>query len=157
MCTYFRRAVKYFIQLIVLFVILFSFMHLTGTAADNGDQSISQILMTQRGLLLAIAVVVLSLLYPRFGFVSRTVQGTDREQIIKAFAVSGFVPMSGSNDNPNEIVFHADNLSKKIFTLWEDKITVTINDKETVVSGIRKEVVKIEFRLKAFLQNDENK
>lgn len=156
--TYFRRVLKYFIQLVVLFVILFTFMFLTGTAADNGDRTLSQILISQRGLLLAVVVVVLSLLYPRFGFVTREIKSSvadTNEQIMKAFAVSGYE--LSKSESAETMVFRADNIAKRILTLWEDKITVTEKDGCVTISGIRKEVVKVEFRLKSFLQNDEDK
>lgn len=157
MNVYFRRSAKYFVQLVVLFIVLFAFMYLTGTTAIK-EGSIEDILFTRRGLLLAISVVALSLLYPRFGFVRREIVGdidTDRELILRAFAVSGYEIVTEQSDS-STMVFRADNIAKRITTMWEDRIVVSSGSGVIVVDGIRKEVIKIEFRVKGFLSQKSN-
>lgn len=151
MNRYFIRAVKYFLWLTVLFVVLFAFMLATGTARVGLAEGLHELLYTTRGLLLLCVVIVLSVSYPKFGFVKKEFAAniaSDRDKIIKAFETSGFVLDKESLDR---MEFRAAKGIRRAFLLWEDRIIVTADGNNIQIEGIRKEVVRIDYRLRAFL------
>lgn len=151
MKVYLRRALKYLLWLAVLLAAIFALMRLTGTGRMAPGDELRVIFGTQRGLLMVAVIVLLAALYPRFGFVRRFVPadlGRDREVIVKVMERSGY---RVDREVPGEMVFVADSAWGKVRTLWEDRIVVTQQSGGIVMDGIRKEVVRIEFRLKSFL------
>lgn len=51
------------------------------------------------------------------------------------------------------MVFRASSPLKRALLLWEDRIAVTDAGGSVVLDGIRKEVVKAEFRLRSHIEN----
>lgn len=151
MNSYFIRGVKYFLWLVVLFAVLFALMLLTGTARVGLTEGLQELFYTTRGLLLLGVMIVLSVLYPKFGFVKKEFAAniaSDRDKIIKAFEASGFVLDKESLDS---MEFRVAKSIRKALLLWEDRIIVTADGNNIQIEGIRKEVVKIDYRLRAFL------
>ncbi len=145
MKIYLRRALRYMLSLLITFVVLFTLMDLI-----SGDLSFES--LRSRGWTLAAIIVVLGATYPSFGFVKRTLKAdiqADRETIVKAFEQNGY-KLSG--ETQGALTFRAVSALKRFSTMWEDAVTVTPDDNYIILDGIRKEVVKVEFRLKSLLQ-----
>lgn len=150
MKTYLIRSLKYLLWLVILFVAIFTIMSLTGTSREG---ALSEIFTTRRGVMMLCMIVVLALLYPRFGFTRRDVRANmpaDRDTLIETFRESGFALR---DETPGRMVFRAATGFKRLMLLWEDTITVESDDKYIALEGIRKEVVRLEFRLKPRLGN----
>lgn len=152
---YLVKCVKYFVAFCVLYVALVWLATKTSSAGLDISvwDSIMTTLQSQRGWMLMVAVVLLSAFYPRFGFMTRQVEAQlddDREQIIKAFELSGFALYSESDE---KLVFRGDNILKRGFMLFEDEITVSQYGQWVVLSGNRRGVAKAEYRLEMLIQN----
>ena len=68
---YLIRSVKYFIALCVLYLIIMALMLLTNTSVLTPSETFSALVRSTRGQVLIVAVVLLSALYPKFGFIRR--------------------------------------------------------------------------------------
>ena len=155
MKTYLRRSVKYLLWLIILLVALFALMRLTGTSGVAPGDELKMIFGSTRGQLMLVVIVVLAALYPRFGFVRRFVVADperDMEAIEKAMDRTGF---RLAETHPDEWVFVADSLWGRVKTLGEDRIVVRREGTGIVLDGIRREVVRVEFRLTGYLASRE--
>ena len=149
---YVIRAIKYF----VAFCVLYLGIVWLGLKSSNGMEhsvweSVMMTMQTTRGLMLAAAVVVLSALYPRFGFMSRRVECDmveDREQLLKAFSLSGFALKEESD---SRMVFRADNLARRIVMLFEDEIVVEQYAQWVEITGIRRGVANAAYRLYLYM------
>lgn len=120
-----RRSIKYFIQICILFVVIIGALMLLGyvskdvnSAFRGGWQSIG---------LIAIFFLVMSGIYPFFGYGKRTVRakGEPSEhfaQIDKAMEERGYVLESRTGE---EIKYHLKSPLARITRLWEDTVTVT--------------------------------
>ena len=131
MRTYLIRSIKYLIWLALLFTLIFVLMIRTNTARAGGEQMLHELFHTQRGWMMIGMLMVLAFLYPRFGFTSRSLKGsvaTNRDDILR--------------------VAHRGEFSL-------DTITVTQQGDQLVIDGIRKEVVRMEFRLKPALAQEQ--
>lgn len=156
MNRYLIRSVKYLVWLTVLFILIFTVMVATGTTRAGDELEITaifnEIFGSSRGVLMICVILVLAALYPRFGFVNRTVgvrAATAHDDIIKSFDMSGYTLVGEENGS---MIFRAATPLKKAMLLYEDQIVVTLAGEIAYIEGIRKEVVKIEFRLKSFAQ-----
>lgn len=150
---YLVRAIKYFVAFCVLYVgILWLSLRMSGMDVSVWD-SVAVTMQTTRGVLLAVAVVVLSAVYPRFGFVTRRVECSvdeDSEQIATAFEMSGFRMVSKSDDG---LVFRADNIIRRLMLLGEDEITVHQYGQWVEITGIRRAVARVAYRLEMYMDN----
>ncbi len=145
--TYLIRSIKYLIWLALLFTLIFVLMVQTGTARGNAEQMLYELFHTQRGWLMIGMLMVLAFLYPRFGFTTRRLTGnltTDREAILNTIHRNGYSVVTESS---TEWVLRASSPAKKLILLWEDRLTITQQGEELEIDGIRKEVVRLIFRL----------
>lgn len=142
------RAVKYFAAFCVIYLAV---VWLSVSTMNGYEQSVWDYvwatLQTTRGQLLVVAVVVLSAFYPRFGFITRRVEWDmedERDQIIATFALAGF---SLREEGDGRMVFRADNMLYRLVMLFEDEITVVQYGQWIDITGIRRGVAKVVYRM----------
>ena len=154
---YIVRAINYF----VAFCVLYLGVVWLGLASQGGSMSVWESIVatmhTSRGLMLVAAVVLLSALYPRFGFMTRRVEcdmTEDREQLLSAFMMSGFVVREESE---GRMLFRGDNLVRRIFMLFEDEIVVEQYGQWVDIKGNRRGVANAAYRLELYMENKQRK
>ena len=145
---YLIRAVKYFFAFCVLYVGVVWLSILTQKGMDISVwDSISATMATERGRMLALAVVALSAAYPFFGFVKRSVKwdmATDADRLVEIFAAAGFAL---KEQGEGRMVFKANNILDRLVMLFEDEIVVEQQGEQITLSGIRRGVAKVIYRL----------
>lgn len=149
---YLIRSVKYFCALCVFSLVIMGLNLMTGFAQLTFEQTLSVLFSTPRGMLLPVAIVVLSLLYPRFGFVSRKVEGDveeNRVQILTAFENSGF---ELCNEQDGEMTFRAKGFLRRLMMLYEDEIKVSQYGQWILLDGNRRGVARAEYRLDSYIR-----
>ena len=144
---YFIRALKYFAAFCVLYfaIVWLSVMTTKGMDISAWDYIVANF-QTTRGQLLGLAVVVLSAVYPRMGFMTRRVEcdrEAERDYILRVFAAAGFTLKEESD---GRMVFRADNILSRLFMLFEDEIVVEQYGQWIDISGIRRGVAKVLYR-----------
>lgn len=149
------RSLKYFAFLCVLCAAIMLLNQSTGMAKLSLEETFYVMFHSTRGLLLPVVIVVLAAAYPRFGFVTRRIDGNmaeNREQILNAFRTSGF---SLCSEEAGKMTFRADGALQKLTLLYEDEITVTQEGGQIVVDGIRRAAAKIVYRLDSYIRMTE--
>lgn len=145
---YLIRAVKYFFAFCVLYVGVVWLSILTQKGMDISVwDSISATMATERGRMLALAVVALSAAYPFFGFVKRSVKwdmATEADRLVEIFAAAGFALKLKSE---GKMVFKANNILDRLVMLFEDEIVVEQQGEQITLDGIRRGVAKVIYRL----------
>ena len=145
---YLIRAVKYFFAFCVLYVGVVWLSILTQKGMDISVwDSISATMATERGRMLALAVVALSAAYPFFGFVKRSVRwnmATDADRLVEIFAAAGFAL---KEQGDGKMVFKANNILDRLVMLFEDEIVVEQQGEQITLDGIRRGVAKVIYRL----------
>ena len=145
---YLIRAVKYFFAFCVLYVGVVWLSILTQKGMDISVwDSISATMATERGRMLALAVVALSAAYPFFGFVKRSVKwdmATDADRLVEIFAAAGFAL---KEQGEGKMIFKANNILDRLVMLFEDEIVVEQQGEHITLSGIRRGVAKVIYRL----------
>ena len=145
---YLIRAVKYFFAFCVLYVGVVWLSILTQKGMDISVwDSISATMATERGRMLALAVVALSAAYPFFGFVKRSVKwdmASDVDRRGEIFAAAGFAL---KEQGEGKMVFKANNILDRLVMLFEDEIVVEQQGEQITLDGIRRGVAKVIYRL----------
>lgn len=149
---YALRAVKHLIKMVLLVVVIYVVMDATDTLGIQQEE-----LFGTKGIILAIALLLLSLSYPSYGFVCRTAKASfsaDRQAIIRAFGHSGYALRS---EDGNQMTFRASGIFKRLWHLGDDKVVVKPIDHQNVeVCGLRKEVVQAIFHIAGTTQQPQD-
>ena len=153
MVRYILCAVKYLLAFIVLYLgLLWISQRVSGVDVPLLD-SVMAILQTRKGQMLVVAVVVLAAMYPKWGFITRSVEcdmTEDREQILAAFQASGFELVA---ENSGKMIFRANNIVRRLSFLLEDEIELTQCGQSVEIRGIRRAAARIVYRLDMYITN----
>lgn len=149
---YLVRSLKYFVALCVLCVVLMALMILTGSSNLTAEETIYLMFHSDRFVLLGVAMVVLAAAYPRFGFITRRVEGDveqHRTQINNALHTAGFRLVK---EEDGVLFFRGDGLLKRLSLLFEDEISVRQYGQWIEIEGIRRGVAKAWYLLDSYIE-----
>ena len=140
---YFIRAVKYFVQLLVILALVIAIL----IVAKVVDSDISQIFVNgydslwQIGLLMAVFAAI----YPKFGYASRQaiVPGSDEETMPMLESVMESYGYKREERTDGVLAFRKAHIPDRVMRLWEDRITVTRFVSGYELEGANKDVVRI--------------
>lgn len=144
------RLVKYFLFLVILFLVIYAIMYITGYSRISFSQ-LKIMLLSSQGMLLWILVLVLVALHPYTNYVKRNFSrdiSSLEEDITNIMAQNGFSKVSKEG---SIVKYKADSFVKKIGMYFED--VIEIDFVYNSVEGSRKEVTKLLFRLDSQLLN----
>ena len=144
---YLIRSVKYLLAFCVIYlaVVWLSLKTTRGMDVSVMDYVLAT-LQTTKGQLLMAAVVVLSALYPRFGFMTRRVEcdmEEERDSLLANMALAGYTLREESE---GRMVFRATSILDRIVMLFEDEIVVEQYAQWINITGIRRGVAKVVFQ-----------
>lgn len=145
-------AVKYFIAFCVLFVAI-TWLSMLAQPIEGYTvwDVIEATLRSDRGMWLMVAAVVLAASYPRFGFLTRKMEGfieEDRAEVEKAFALTGYRLES---EEDGVMHFRAESVVKRFLALFEDEITVSQYGQWIIIKGNRRQAARVIYRLEMLL------
>lgn len=149
---YLIRSLKYLVALCVLCVVLMALMILTGSSNLTAEETIYLMFHSDRFVLLGVAMVVLAAAYPRFGFITRRVEGDveqHRTQINNALHTAGFRLVK---EEDGVLFFRGDGLLKRLSLLFEDEISVRQYGQWIEIEGIRRGVAKAWYLLDSYIE-----
>ncbi len=147
------RSVKYLLALVVIFVAMMLLVGYTGQVKLTIAEQFDIFMTNNNGALKIALLVVLAAVYPFFGFIKRSVDGTVdeyRDKIIVAMESAGFA-FVGERDGV--MIFRASNILRRVTFLFEDKIEVRQQGDKIELSGVRRGVAYAAYCLDGFIQN----
>jgi hypothetical protein len=143
MKTYLIRVAKYMLYFYVLFMLIYVLMSVFSVVPPSITHFFN--------LRLLIALAAVGLIYPFIGFKRIVVDmpsGGRQEheaKICEAIEINGFRLEKHEGDR---ITFVAVSPLRRIFAMYEERITLTFLNSTTIaVSGLRKDVAKIQLRI----------
>ncbi|MCI7140463.1 hypothetical protein [Alistipes sp.] len=152
MKRYLIRASKYFVALCVLCAAIMALNLMTGMAALSLRETLYVMFHSPRGMLLPAVIVLLAAFYPKFGFITRRIEGDveeHREQILNAFRSAGF-ELAGEEEGVMR--FRARGPLHRLLLLFEDEILVSQYGQWILIEGIRRGVARVEYRLDSYIR-----
>ena len=140
---YLIRAVKYFVQLLVILALVIAIL----IVAKVVDSDISQIFVNGYDSLwqIALLMAVFAAIYPKFGYASRQaiVPGSDEETMPMLERVMESYGYKREERTDGVLAFRKAHIPDRVMRLWEDRITVTRFVSGYELEGANKDVVRI--------------
>jgi hypothetical protein len=140
---YIRRAVKYFLYVWVLLVVVLAILMATGMISSDINVIFKKG-WTSVGWI-AVMFAAVSALYPRFGYVRRSVAipGTSEEIIPGIIEAMTFRGYSLEKRDKDVLTFRLDSVFGRLTRVWEDRITISPEFGGVNVEGVTKDVLRI--------------
>lgn len=151
---YLIRAVKYFLLLVILIAALYALNWFFEKTPVDLREYLSLLQNNPRSKWLLPVLVAISLAYPSFGYMTRTlpVDAGCSDGIERALAANGFVP-KGERDGRR--IYRAASQLRRARLLWEDEIEVWPDSGQTVMRGNRSALSRIIYSAEIYLRNDD--
>ncbi len=149
--NYTVRVLKYFVAFSVFCMAIVALNLLVSSTPMTLDEFVYVTFHTPRGMMLPVVVVLLSLVMPRIDFITRRVEGDveeNRTQIDNAMKASGFEYVETRDE---QLIYHASSFLTKLMLLWDDEMKVSQYGQWIEVSGKRRAVARIVYRLDSYL------
>lgn len=152
---YFTRVAKYFVYLIIVFTLVIAIFSLT-----SGQQGFKYTNLFQPGTgwQIALFLVVMSLIYPLFGFAVKKVYlnksyEQDKEKIKDVFERNRFKLVC---EGKEFVQYRHSSPFLRFMRMFEDTITVNFSDNPIKLEGLRKDVYRISRMIEYAVRDDRN-
>lgn len=140
----FKRSLKYFIYLVVLFSVAY-FMLSTLNLTDIKLGQFDEFITTPRGMMMIAAVVGLSVLYPLFGVTTKKMISMDNETLEKGMKDNGFILISKEH---NKMEFRPAKFLTRLKYRFDDTIEIDNSEANvTKVTGSHKVIYSVLYKL----------
>lgn len=153
MKLYLLRSLRYILRMVVILGMVFAVLAAAGMLETGGQGLVKALFFSRNGAILIGVLILMAGIYPKLAFTSVEIRAdinTDRDAIIETFKSYGYSPAGQSG---GRLVFRADKTIKKITSQFDDAITITPNGRYVSMEGLKKDVLRLQARLNAFLTN----
>ena len=140
MKKYLFRVSKYFIYFIVLFIVVYTLLVLTGT---NNTENLSfvGVLCSSNGKIMIAIILLLSFLYPIIGSTTKVITYMDKDMVIEQMNIIGYrVDKEKSKD---VIIFRAKRQIDRLFMKFDDHIKIKFTSENVTFYGNRKAITRV--------------
>ena len=151
---YLIRAVKYFVLLIVLIVVLYALQYYFEKTPMSIEEYIAMLQGDARSKWILPVFAVLALAYPSFGYMSRSLPISlvaNRAGVNAALEVCGYA-LSGEREGV--LLYRATSAARRARMLWEDELEVWSEGDRTVIRGHRAAVVQVIYRSEIYMRKE---
>ena len=154
--TYLRRALKYFLQICILFVLIIGALMLSGMVSKDISVAFQHGWTSVWWILTLFAAM--SLAYPFFGYQKRkiNVKGDPAlapEGLVEALKIRGYVLES---EKDGAMAFHLSSPVNRAFRMWEDRITLTPVLGGFEAEGLSRDLVRVVSSIEQYFRNHGN-
>lgn len=151
MKKYLLRSLRYFTYMLVLWCLIFVVMFATKTTTFSLDTLI-QLFSTVNGIVLIVLVVFISLVYPKFGYVIKTIPKISRrKELIDQLKQSGMVLYS---EKGNIYTFQYGSFFRRLLIRFDDRVVIIFENDQTIIEGNKVPVSRILFRIESLIDNE---
>lgn len=151
---YLIRAVKYFLLLIVLVVVLYALSYYFEQTPMSVEEYIAMLRSDARSKWMLPVFAVLALTYPAFGYMTRSLPislANNRVGIDAAMAACDYA-LSGERNGV--LLYRATSAGRRMRTLWEDELEVWQEGDRTIIRGHRAAVVQVIYRSEMYMRKE---
>lgn len=150
---YLLRAVKYFISMAILVVVILALL----TYYQSGSLNILASLDdgVRSAIWIAVVLAIFSAVYPSFGYAERPldVRGdtAEIETVIRGYMQErGYLP---EKEDLNILTFRVRNPLTRVFRMFEDRITFRRTHAGFTIEGLNREIVRLKSGIEYKYQN----
>ncbi len=144
--THLRRSAKYSLYLVFILILITGIMYLF-----NGVWTLPMLIKGGRLLYMILVIVGFALLYPFMGYQKRSmpINATqNKDEVERIMLMCGYKLVAAEGDR---MTFRAARAFNRLVLLYEDAITIETGTYSSEVSGPRREVVKVIYRMGTFI------
>lgn len=141
---YINRALHFFLKMVVILTAAFGIMYLMGWLDVEQGQFTYALLNTPKGWAVMGLIVAISLAYPLLSFSKTAIRSdADCEMAVMDEVISriGYVRVKQDEGHAE---YRAQSFGKRVFNQFDDRITVERDGSYITVSGLKKDVLRIE-------------
>lgn len=150
MNNYIKRAVRYFLYLIIMLTIIIGVLVLTGySSLYLNTETLSELDLTKFYMLLA-AILILSAIYPKLGYVNKTFPNVNKDKLNDEFNRIGIVKIK---EIGNITYYRYGSVGRRLMVRFDDTFTIQFNDNNIVADGTRVMVVRINPQIEYSTEN----
>ncbi len=151
---YLTRVVKYLIYLVIVFILVIAIFSLT----SKSSFSFSNLFREGTELQIVIFLLVMSVIYPFFGYARKKVYlnksfAQDKTKILEVMEKSRFEVEAESE---NTLSFRHKSFAVRMFRMFEDRLVLDYSDNPIAIEGQRKEVYRIARMIEYAVRDDRN-
>ncbi len=151
---YLTRVVKYLVYLVIVFVLVIAIFSLT----SKSSFSFSNLFREGTELQIVIFLLVMSVIYPFFGYARKKVylNKSFTEDKIKILDVMEKSRFEVESESGNTLSFRHKSFVVRMFRMFEDRIILDYSDNPIAIEGQRKEVYRIARMIEYAVRDDRN-
>lgn len=149
---YLIRVLKYMVYLVIVFFLIIAVFSIT----SNREFSYESLFRPGTGIQMIVFFVVISFVYPLFGFVKKRVYlnhtfSEDRQKIVEVFT-NGRYKQIGETETT--LTFRHTSKFVRVMRMFEDDVTVDFSDNPITIDGQRKDVYRLARTIEWFIRDD---
>ncbi len=140
MKTYLKRSARYLIFLILVWAVVIALLFSTGSASTSFG-SYTDIFSTTNFLVLACAVIAISLLYPKMGYINKLIPSKlDVDKFEQELLRIDIVKVKSVG---NVSYYRYKSKYRRFMVKFDDTFTVEFNEDNTIVDGNRVMIARV--------------
>ncbi|MBE9488544.1 MAG: hypothetical protein IMY73_05100 [Bacteroidetes bacterium] len=140
MKKYLFRVMKYLIYFIILFIVVYTLLVLTGTN-NTENLSFMNVLSSTNGRIMLAILLIMSFLYPIIGSTHKVITYMDKDIVIEQMNIIGY-RVDKEIEN-NIVIFRAKRLIDRLFMKFDDHIRVEFSNENVTFYGTRKAITRV--------------
>ena len=154
---YFIRSVKYFVYIVVIFLIIVNIIFYTSQRQPGIDNFMDLFKEGSIWQMLAL-FIAFAAVYPALGYYNKKIYtnnnfATKKQSIIDYMTDGGRYILT--DDSNGQLTFRIRSPFIRFMRLYEDAIVINYTDNPVVMSGLRKEVVRYSRNIESIIQSEE--
>lgn len=151
---YLLRAVKYFVLLIVLIVVLYALAYYFEGTPMSAEEYIAMLLADPRAKWLLPVLGALALAYPAFGYMTRSLPISLKENRVGVDAAMRACEFEAAGERDGVLLYRATSAARRVRLLWEDELEVWSEGDRTMIRGHRAAVVQVIYRSEIYMRKE---
>lgn len=151
---YLLRAVKYFVLLIVLIVVLYALAYYFDRPPMSVKEYVEMLLADPRSKWLLPVFGALALAYPAFGYMSRSLPISLEENRVGVDAAMRACDFAQVGERNGVLIYRATSPMRRLRLLWEDELEVWSEGDRTMIRGHRAAVVQVIYRSEIYMRKE---
>ena len=151
---YLIRAVKYFLLLIVLIVVLYALAYYFEGTPMSVEEYVAMLVADPRAKWLLPVFAVLALAYPAFGYMTRSLPISLTTNRVGVDAAMRACEFEAAGERDGVLLYRATSAARRARLLWEDELEVWSEDDRTVIRGHRAAVVQVIYRSEMYMRKE---
>ncbi len=151
---YLIRAVKYFLLLAVLIVLLYALQYYFERTPMSVEEYVAMLLADPRAKWLLPVFGALALAYPAFGYMTRSLPislAANRVGVDAAMAACDF---AFEGERNGVLRYRSTSPMRRVRLLWEDELEVWSDGERTMIRGHRNAVVQVVYRSEIYMRKE---